>query len=501
MQPDSKQSKLAIGLALACLASMFLLHLSELTFVDPDLWHEMALFREGVTLGHLPLEDRFAYTPTVYPSVHHEWGTGAVLYLTATHGGAAGVMLLKYLLTASVWSACFYCARRRGASFAAIISLAPVTILCGVIGFTTIRAQLFTLLMLSSLLCFLDADSRGNRRWLWVWLPMFVLWVNLHAGFIVGAGLLGVHIIEQWLRGRRALHLVALELAMGALVIVNPYGLDYYPYLAKALTMDRPLITEWAPLWQSYPTMFYVYLLSLLLVCYCGSSLGWRRMPGLLVLLISAYAAARHTRHLSIYLVVWMCYVPGYLQESPLGASLCDIWQRRQRVVIACSAVLGLFCLARAVPAAPWKLYLPATKEQQQLGLPVYPVGAVDYLKEIDFHGNVMVPFVPGGYVSWKLHPQVKVSLDGRYEVAYQPGLLEESVHFYDAEPGWQQTLDKYRTDLVMVPHNTPLAPHMEVQTTWRRVYRDDTYDIYSRPGLDLPVVDRSGEKPVASFP
>ena len=71
---DEKQTVIA---ALSALAGLFLCCIALNTFVDPDIWHEMALFREALALGYLPLADQFAYTPTVYPSVHHEWGTGA----------------------------------------------------------------------------------------------------------------------------------------------------------------------------------------------------------------------------------------------------------------------------------------------------------------------------------------------------------------------------------------------------------------------------------------
>jgi hypothetical protein len=67
--------RLAGALGAAALAMLYVAGVSR--FVDPDVWHLMALFRETLAAGWVPLEDRFAYTPTVYPVVQHEWGTGA----------------------------------------------------------------------------------------------------------------------------------------------------------------------------------------------------------------------------------------------------------------------------------------------------------------------------------------------------------------------------------------------------------------------------------------
>ena len=65
-------------------ASLLLLHICEMNFCDPDMWHEMSLFRQTLIEGSVPTEDRFAYTPTVSPSIHHEWGAGAIFYAVLT---------------------------------------------------------------------------------------------------------------------------------------------------------------------------------------------------------------------------------------------------------------------------------------------------------------------------------------------------------------------------------------------------------------------------------
>ena len=70
--------------------------------LDPDMFHEMALAREILATGRVPLADSFAYTPTVMPVIHHEWGTGVVLYVVAMHGGMVGMYLLLVALAAGI---------------------------------------------------------------------------------------------------------------------------------------------------------------------------------------------------------------------------------------------------------------------------------------------------------------------------------------------------------------------------------------------------------------
>lgn len=504
-----KLARLMAGCALAC---MFLAHLAMLTFVDPDLWHETALAREMLAQGAIPLVDEYAYTPTVAPVVHHEWGTGLVLHLTLLAGGAPALLLLKYALSFGTAWLCCAAARKRGASWELILSLAPLTILCGVIGFTTIRAQLFTLFFIALLLYDLaDAEVATNdfatsspssswKKWL-KWLPLFTAWLNLHAGFVVGVGVLALHGCERLLRRRPVKWLLAAGIALVALIAVNPYGLAYYPYLLHGLTLARPRITEWQPLWTAEPTMFQAYLASVLVVLYAVAQLGVRRMPGLLILAVCGYLAARHTRHLSIYLAAWLCLTPGYIQQTRLGAMLQTIWLKRRRWIAATAALLTGFCAVQAVVAKPWQVVMPTTQAEEKLGLPVYPIGPVEYLQANQFRGNLFTPFIMGGYCLNKLYPAVKVSFDGRYEVAYPTGMLAENVDFYSAKPGWQEALAKYPTDAVLVPRSTEVAAELSKLCGWSEAYADATYQIFVRRGITLPKVERQDVPAMTQFP
>ena len=467
--------------------SFLLFHICDMNFCDPDMWHEMSLFRQTLIEGRVPTEDRFAYTPTVSPSIHHEWGSGAIFYAVAMTFGACGIMVLKYALVVGVVTGCYWCARQRGAGAAAFLAVAPAMALFSSYGFTTIRAQAFTLLLLTIMLCFLELDQRGRRWWILLWLPLHVVWLNLHGGFVVGAGLMAIHACEQIVRRRPFWHFVPVGAALAALVFVNPYGVQYLPYLMHGLTMARPLIVEWNPLWQHDTRVFGLYLLSLIPIAYAARQIGIRRMTGILVLAATAYAALRHTRHLSLYCVVWTCYVPGYLQQAKVGAMIDRVFQQYGRLVTQVSVVATLLCLCRVIPAAPWQLIIPATNAQAEQGLVCYPVGAVQYLDESNFHGNLMLPFEVGGYAMWKLHPRAKVSIDGRYEVAYQPGVLEEHLLLFRAKPGWQDVLTKYPTDAVIVPCLSRLSAAMPTMIGWTRAYHDDVYEVYTRPGLQLP--------------
>ena len=211
---------------------------SSYMVIDIDLYHEMALFRQFLQEGEMPLTDDFAYTPTLDRVVHHEWATGAVLYwVTVSSGwGTTGLLALKYLLTFSICLGCYLYARWRGVSLAVFSVLALLPLYqAGWYSFTNVRAQVFTLLFLVILFGFLELDRRGKRWWIWFWLPMFIVWANMHAGVVSGMGILGVYGVSRLIdaiRETRSLgqallrvkHLLFVGVATALLINVNPYG-------------------------------------------------------------------------------------------------------------------------------------------------------------------------------------------------------------------------------------------------------------------------------------
>jgi len=464
--------------------------------VDLDVWHGMSLFREALREGWIPDRDRFAYTPTISPIVHHEWGAGAIAYLVGSRWGVAGLQVLRLALVLAIVVVAVRVALQRGARVPVLQALAVLAIPMAWITLTLVRAQLYTVLALAILLACLESDRRGGRRWILPWLVLWVVWVNLHAGFVVGGIFLGVHALEQWWRRRPITHLVATLGTMALLVAANPYGFSYYPYLAHALTMDRRLVVEWHPLWSAAPPAVAVTLLSMLVAALALYRTGMREAPGWPLLVVSAVAALRSQRHVSIYALVWLAYVPALVSRTNLGDVLERV-QRRWGAVLW--SVILIFGLAYGLRMRPWNASVEGLAGAgERLA---YPVGPVEYLQGVGFEGNLLVPFTMGAYVSWKTDGHVKVSIDSRFEAAYPPNLLAEHLDFFNAGSGWRSMLERYPHDLILVERDMPVALLMREQPGWRLVYEDDTFLLFARPGLKLPYADRRGERIVGTFP
>jgi hypothetical protein len=498
--------RFALGAALAALAALFVARVAGQTVLDLDVFHQMALFRAALQLGRMPTHDLFAYTSTSRPSVHYEWGNGAILYAVTATTGAPGLLAFKYLLTAAVGAMAVRVALLRGANWKVLCALGPAAILLLEPAFSTVRAGLFTLLFCAMLLAMLERDRRGGRWWVLPWLGVYVLWLNIHPGFIVGAGFLALYWLERVIRLRiPQWHLVATGAAMALLVLVNPYGRLYPMALWHAMTMKLPPIGEWLPMWadRSCPTCVAVYGLTVLVGAYAVARAGWRRCEGVFLLLAGIIASLQHVRHVYLYALVWVCYVPAWFSVSPLGEAISHAWTRWPRLIGVVSSALAVALVPVVVVARPWRLHLPVELDDAAnvRGDLAYPGGAVRYLKSQRFRGNVMTHYNDGSYVMWHLWPDVRVSMDSRNDVGYDYELITEVLDFYRGGPGWLATLKRYPTDIVLVKRSYPLAKLMDSAPGWRRFYRDNAYELWSRPDLDLPKVDRTGVPLGADFP
>lgn len=521
MPSSSRLMPLAITLALL---GGVLAVASKNMIVDLDLFHEMALYRQMESEGTMPRTDAFAYTPTNETVVHHEWGTGAVIYLAtvSTGFGASALVALKYLLSFAVCLGCFFYAKKQGATLAVFSILAPFALnLGGWMAFNNIRAQLFTLLFLVILFFLLDLDRRGNRWWALIWFPLFIVWSNMHGGVVSGMGILGVYCLARTIEAiletrspqktlQRVWHLILIGIVTLILLIVNPYGWDYVPYLIRAVSMDRPLILEWRPIWEIRLPL--IYGISVLIAAYAIWREGRTSIFESMAILLTAYLAAKHYRHGSLYAVTWACMVPPMIERSGLGQEIKNMFDNYRAQITVAAFSLAMIALGYSINVRFWELKIPNQITSTKKHEIIYPVGAVEYLshQKLEDQLNLFVPFSAGAFVQWKLYPQVKVSIDSRYEVAYPDGAIVENDDFYKAKDGWKATLNRYDTHAVLIPVNSPLGKLLaqnESQTAkeigWKSVYQDRGFSIYV-PKSDVanfPQLDRTDEMIRGVFP
>ncbi len=458
--------------------------------VDLDLYHQMALVREALASGHLARHDVYAFTPTLPLVVHHEWGAGALALGVASVAGAGGILLLKYVLALALGFVCVRAALRAGGDPPIVAACAVLAVLLVDHGFSPVRAQAYSFLFSAATAHAIVRDRSGDRRWIPFAIPLFVLWVNLHGGCVVGLGLFAAYEVELVVERRPAGHVALVVLALVAALAMNPFGTHYYAYLLRGLTMPRPRVSEWGSLWSAAVPAHHVamFVLSLLVTAY-GIARAQRGRAGVVIMGTLAVLAVLHQRMLEYYAIAWLVFTPALLRGTKLQRASRAVLLDRPARTLAVSALLAMVFGGMLLSRRPWRLEIPGTPlGAVGFSLLSYPVGAVNFLRAAGFQGNVMTPFEQGAYVSWKLHPKVKVSLDSRYEAAFPDDVVEDQGRFYEGTVPAEQVLRKYAPDLVLAPRYARLSMK---GLPWSTVYEDEGFTLYARPGLTLPAVGK----------
>jgi hypothetical protein len=471
----------AVSLALA---ATFTYRIS-IAVADPDLYHQLSLAREALRAGTVPRVDMFAFTPTHPIVVHHEWGAALVAHFVATTLGGPGILALRYALAGVIAALSLRTARRGGADGAAIAIAAPVAILIADWGFSPARAQLYTFAGVAFTLACLERDRAGGRRWMAAHAVGLLVWANLHGGFVVSFLLLAAYALEATLARRPVRHVLVLAALETPVVVANPWGASYPAYLVRAIAMPRPRVAEWAPLLSpGVPAAHAIaFGLALLLFAYGLWHARPRVAAGLPIVALTASMAFRGHRFLPIFAIAWMATAPALLARTPLAELVRSGARQAPRALAAAAGALALVMILLLSRARPWSLSVPnAAPSLAKEGL-AYPVGATRFLRASGFRGRLMTTFETGAYVSWKLHPEVLVSLDGRYEAAYPEQVFTDVMAFYEGTRAPAEALARYAPDAVLLPRPQYA---LRAAIAWPAVYDDGAFAVLIRPGLAL---------------
>jgi hypothetical protein len=364
----------------------------------------------------LPSVDPYSFTQDV-PWVNHEWLSELIMGAAYRIGGSLGLVVLKTALL----SGALVLMLSTLADAWPIASAAAIAILAW--GLTplafTLRPQLWTLVGLCVLCRLL---IRPATRWWLVALPLlFGIWVNLHGGWLVGAGLLVLWTAYHLCCSNTPRALIAGVALISALAtLVNPYGWHMWLFLASTVRMSRA-ISEWQPI-SSYAFAATI--------------------PYMLAGVIAVVAVAARPRAPLDRVVMIACLGVGSLRV----ARLAPLWVAVTIILLSPTIVAW----SGRVPRQWWTLHAPSAAAMRVTAIPILCVLIVSGLEvrrigrcvpiegdwvpdrvagralaASNLRGRIVTFFDWGEYAIWHLSPALRVSIDGRRETVYSDAVLD----------------------------------------------------------------------------
>ena len=115
------------------------------------------------------------------------------------------------------------------------------------------------------------------------------------------------------------------------------------------------------------------------------------------------------------------------------------------------------------------------------LNMNIYPVKEVEFIKINKLHGKILTNFGIGSYVSYKLYPQNLIYMDGRYEEVYYEGMVQLLKKFYLALPYWDEILEKYPPDIMIIEKDYPIFGLLNNNENWAKIYDGKKFGVFTR--------------------
>ncbi len=485
---------------------------------DTDLWGHIAFGRLFLRAGPVS-HDPFNYSAPGHAWAVHEWLAELMMARIYDSFGILGLKLWKFTCTALTIIMLEMAAAETGAEpplQAAVLIAASVALM----PLMQFRPQLYTYIFLAALMALLARENYRRCAPLWLAVPMFALWANLHGGFVVGVVVLvlytGVVAIEN-LIGRRGFHrsarLSAVTVASAVATLVNPYGLGAWSHVLGALNnpVTRKVMVDWQPLIVVLANLrglhsgaiFFALVVAILMVLALAFMLTPRGGDLALVAIAAVMGAAAFNVVRNMPLAVIAAVAPLARHLHLLGKKMHGVIAPEsatvapnhfnsvgQTVVIAAALMLTLGnggLLSSRIPAAM-----------------DYPAGGNAVIRSQKLRGNLLARFEWGQYVIFHMPPSSRIFVDGRVDLVYPPKVIDEYLDFFAGEPGGARLLDSYPHDYVLMPTGSPADITISARADWRPIYRDPVAVLFAHansPAAHLLGIPFIATAPPSNFP
>lgn len=463
---------------------------------DNDAWWHLKTGKYLIEHNFkLPPYDVFTFTGENIRWINHEWLTQILFYAvylfgdTIKIGGLRAVIAFKTLVLMATFLIVFFTAYKRSGNF---YLAALFTLIAAAIARRTIypRPPIITYLFLATFL-FLLYEFQAKRlktMLLFVFsLPLMLLWVNLHGGFVVAFIVLFFFLIDAILKPffspnypQHQRLIISLILLFGLLFIVsliNPYGIQ--PHLLTFKVMGKKELVRIIPELLS-PDFFFTWSYEFMLIFFIVALAVKRRpLPSLfelLMLLFFLHQSIQHVRHLPLFAIT----------TTPLAAWLgAAIVEEEFRLL---SRLVRYFCLAVSIIFVLWSVFHHregasyfernrALLNGEEFVKSNYPVEVCDFIIANKFSGNMYNQINPAGYLIWRLSPEYqKVFTDSRFDIwldrfVWEEKIIEGGIERNQPGKNWYDLIEGYKINFIVITRDAPLNYVLKENPQWTLVY------------------------------
>lgn len=428
-----------------------------------DTWWHLRAGEDIWRAGGVPLRDTYSHTVygTFWPD--QEWLSEAIFYAIYRIGGLPLLTAAAATAAVATWAIVW---RLTSASAWMRIALCALAVVPASIAWS-LRPHLLTLLLVA-----VTAWCLVRRR-LWILPGLFLVWANLHGGFMLGLVCLGAGTVWSALNDRRHLRTWALVTTASALTTnLTPLGLSEWPEILGALLRIRQYpINEWQPpgLFEPLFAPFWAAAAALLFVIVKHRL--WRSTDAFGPLAWSAAAilplAVTASRNVPPFLVL---AVPVLASRVALPEGLLARSGRHERPRLNMALLGAAAVVACATVVYAWRVPLARLRWDP---LPPDAIAAVRACPDPLYNR-----WDEGGFLIW-FAPDRKVFIDGRQD-PYPPELVAAHIRA-EVDGEYESLFARFGIRCAFLPNSSPVATRL-LEAGWGRRYDRAPWLVLARP-------------------
>ena len=438
---------------------------------DPDFWWHITTGNWILSHHAVPRHDLYTFTVPDHRWITHEWLSEVLLSALYAVGRLPLVSLALGAITAAGFLLVYLAIDRRVNFVIAGLALA-----LGVAAANPIwgpRIQMITFALAALTYLWVKRFCEGRGRALYLLPAVMLLWVNLHAGFVLGYAILGVALLVEGLRyllrregaisPPRLRAMAAVLAACVAVAIVNPNGWDIYlyPFQTGGSPEQQRLIVEWfSPNFQMSQIWAFEAMIFLIIG---GLAFSRRIEPRQFLLLLIGLGLALHSvRNLSLFMLVAVPALADYAQQA--RERLAFRWPRRALKTTPLTFAVNLLMILLVVAiVAIAGLPILTQRLDGKLVARDFPIKAADFLIQHPAPGRMLNVYGWGGYLIFRLYGQSPAQPVFIFGDAALDGdrLLRDYDHLQSLGQDQAQLLDRYQINWVIFHSGDPIITEL----------------------------------------
>ena len=416
-----------------------------LPHADTDFgWH----YRCGKLLlhGNPCLDNKFTYFLADYKWAYPSFLYDAIIAITYNIKGFIALSILGSIIFTAVVYVLYK--NIRGPDYLKIILISSALYLSWGILHAGLRSQVISLLFLVITISLILNSLDKPKKSIWILPPLFLIWANTHAGFILGLTVISIyalHLIfsrfKKEIDNEHFIKSVSIYIFSICATLINPFTYRIYEELYRHFkTPLNTTIAEWVP-----TNMLLSILIVFLVIAYFIYTTSSKKLNVFKSLLIVAFAviALLARRNIPVFFLSFIVVLDIPAPDAKKLKPVISI------ALFSAFLFLGINNVYKTIVQNQ-----PSTLCEAKF-LERYPCKETEYFR--DRTGTVFNTYEWGGYLIWKI-PNMKIFIDGRMPAWSTPNGVDSYTYWLEilqTKEGWDKKLDDLGTNYLFIGSGT----------------------------------------------